>query len=226
MKESGFCEKEQGSYTIEAVLIMSAVFLTLFLLCFSFMLMYHRVLLTKAATEIAETAANDWTKETSPYYRIFELNSGGKTVEKTVTGSFDEEKLQQVFQDGTDDRKKTADAVSKKLNTVLKNTFPQLLRCIKEPAKTTVKVTYENGFIIRKIKVEITQEIKIPFGQLKQFFDGKAEAVLQAQSTAVVTDPADMIRNVDLALEYASKVKEKIDLDKLLGKVKKAAPQE
>ncbi len=226
MKERGFCENEQGSYTIEAILIMSAVFLSLFLLCFSFMLMYHRVLLTKAATEIAETAANDWTRETSPYYRIFELNSGGQTVEKTVTGSFDEEKLQQVFHDGTVDKKNTAGAVCKKLNTVLKNTFPQLLRCIKEPEKTTVKVAYENGFIIRKIKVEITQEIKIPFGQLKQFFDGKAEAVLQAQSTAVITEPAEMIRNVDLALEYAGKVKDKIDLDKLLGKVKKAAPQE
>lgn len=61
---------QQGSFTVEAVLLMSAVLFALFLLCFSFMLMYHRVLLTKAAAEIAELAANDWTRENNPYYRF------------------------------------------------------------------------------------------------------------------------------------------------------------
>lgn len=224
MKGSTIFKEEDGSYTIEAVLLMSTVFFTLFLLCFSFMLMYQRVLLTQAATEIAEAAANDWIREASPYYRIFEINSGGKTVEKTVLGSFDEQKLQQIFDEGACAGKISAGAVEKKLAVVLKNTFPQLVPCIRQPEKTTVKVSYENGLMSRQIQVDITQEIKIPFGQLKQFFDGKAEAVLQAQSTAVITDPAETIRNIDLALEYASKVKEKINLDKLLDKVTKAAP--
>lgn len=44
---------EQGSYTVEAALIMSLLFVLLFLLCFSFMLMYKQVFLTKTAAVLA-----------------------------------------------------------------------------------------------------------------------------------------------------------------------------
>jgi len=221
MKRRRTCGNEQGSFTVEAVIIMSAVFFAVFLLCFSFMLMYQRVLLTKAAHEIAEQAANEWTRGSSPYYRIFEITSKGRVVEKTIEGALEAEKLREAFAQGDQVR----DAVEKKLTVMLKNTFPQLLRWIKEPQKTTVKISFENGLIVQKVLVEITQEMKIPFGQLKKVFDGKAEAVLQAQSTAVITDPAEMIRNADLVVEYASKVNQKLDYGKLLKKVRLAAPQ-
>lgn len=222
MKRRRTCGNEQGSFTVEAVIIMSAVFFAVFLLCFSFMLMYQRVLLTKAAHEIAEQAANEWTRGSSPYDRIYEINSKGRFVEKTIEGAFDAEKLRESF--GQDE--KVSDAVEKKLAVMLKKTFPQLLRWIKEPQKTTVKISYENGLIMQKVLVEITQEIKIPFGQLKKVFDGKAEAVLQAQSTAVITDPAETIRNADLLVEYVTRVNNKLDYAKLLEKITKAAPQE
>jgi hypothetical protein len=221
MKRRHTCRNEQGSYTVEAVIIMSIVFFAVFLLCFSFMLMYHRVLLTKAAHEIAEQAANEWTRGSSPYYRIFEINSNGRFVEKTIEGALDAEKLRESFRH----EEKITNAVEEKLALMLKKTFPKLLRWIKEPQKTTVKISFENGLIMQKVFVEITQEMKIPFGQLKKVFDGKAEAVLQAQSTAVITDPAETIRNADLVMEYATKVNEKLDFAKLVEKVTKAAPQ-
>ena len=210
---------QQGSFAVEAVLLMSAVLIALFLLCFSFMLMYHRVLLTKAAAEIAELAANDWTRENNPYYRVFEIIGGEKAVEKTIAGAIDQKKLQGAFPEA----QITPVGVEQMLAVVLKNTFPQLVRWLREPEKTTVKVSYQGGLILRKIQVEITQEVRIPFGRWKKLFDGKATATLYAESSAVITEPAEMIRNVDLAIEYASKAKEKFDFSALMGKVQKAA---
>jgi hypothetical protein len=209
----------QGSFTIEAVLIMSAVFVAVFLLCFSFMLMYHQVLLTQAASAIAQEAAYNWTRGNTPYYRVFELATGSQSLKETITGSPDEQKIKAVFTDS----EKTM--VEKKLATIQKDTFVQLFRSIKKPEKTMVEVSYQNGLILREIQIQITQEMGIPLGQLKKFFTGKETVILQAKSSAVVTDPAEMIRDLDLALEYATKVDQKLDFNRFLDKVTGAAPK-
>lgn len=209
----------RGSFTIEAVLIMSAVLVAVFLLCFSFMLMYHQVLLTQAASAIAQEAAHNWTRGNTPYYRVFELAAGSQSLTETITGSLDEQKIRAVFPAS----EKTL--VEKKLAAIQKNTFAQLFRSIKKPDKTTVEVSYQNGLILREIQIQITQEMTIPLGHLKKFFTGKKTVVLQTKSSAVVTDPAEMIRDLDLALEYATKVNEKLDFNRLLCKVTGAAPK-
>jgi len=53
----------KGSFTIEAILIMSTLLVIIFLLCFSFMLMYHRVLIQQTASTLAREAALVWQQE-------------------------------------------------------------------------------------------------------------------------------------------------------------------
>ncbi|HYF74978.1 MAG TPA: hypothetical protein VD757_00205, partial [Candidatus Nitrosocosmicus sp.] len=67
--------------------------------------------------------------------------------------------------------------------------------------------------------VEIIQEVKIPLGGIKAFFDGKDTLTLIAWSEAAVTEPDEYIRNIDLAMELGKRYKDKLDLKGLLDKV-------
>ncbi|MDD2211914.1 MAG: hypothetical protein PHC81_04110 [Clostridia bacterium] len=78
--------KEQGSYTIEAILMMSTLLVILFLLCFSFMLMYQRVLLTKTASSLAQRAAKEWHQQQGLAHHVTELAPDSKTRVQTVEG--------------------------------------------------------------------------------------------------------------------------------------------
>jgi len=109
-----------------------------------------------------------------------------------------------------------------KLEEAQRKAFSQLFKSIREPKKTIVVIEYDNGIILQRIKVKISQEINIPLGNIKKYFDGKKTVTLRAESTAIVADPAEYIRDVDLALEYATKAKEKVDVNEILEKVKKS----
>jgi len=96
---------------------------------------------------------------------------------------------------------------------------------ILKPKNTKVRITYTNSGLRGSISVEINQEIKIPLGGIKEFFDGKDTLTLSGQSTATVTEPDEYIRNIDLALELYKELGEELDLkgiaDKIMAKVQK-----
>jgi len=88
------------------------------------------------------------------------------------------------------------------------------------PNNTKVRITYSNNIFRGRLSVEITQEIKVPLGGVKQFFDGKDTLTLSAQSTAAVTEPDEYIRNIDLAIELSKKLKGELDLEGMMDKIK------
>lgn len=160
-------KNKQGSYTVEAILIMSTLLVVLFLLCFSFMLMYNQVLLTKSAASLAQQLSLEF--------------QGGPGVERYLS---------------------------------------QVDKKIQKPENIAVEVEYNSGLITQEIKVILSQEIVVPFGQLKRFFSGKDTVVLTAEERIIVTDPAEFIRNTDLVLECANRVGQKIDFSELYTKIK------
>lgn len=202
---------KRGSFTIEAIIIMSTIILVLFLLCFSFMMMYQKMLITKTASFVAQEAADSWPQGNGLYYRI---SDGSVSSSKSIKGSVSAEKINEILPN------KEKSCNTGKVERAQKNAFAQLFKRMGEVEETNVEIAYNNGFILREVKVHITQEIKIPLGHLKKFFDGKSTVTLEAESIAIVTDPAEYIRDVDLAMECAVKIKEKVDFDQLLNKVK------
>lgn len=88
------------------------------------------------------------------------------------------------------------------------------------PNNTKVRIIYTNNVFRGKLSVEITQEIKVPLGGMKQFFDGKDTLTLSAQSEAAVTEPDEYIRNIDLAIELSKKLTGKLDLEKIVDKIR------
>ncbi len=83
-----------------------------------------------------------------------------------------------------------------------------------------MRITYSNNIIRGKLSVEITQEIKVPLGGIKQFFDGKDTLTLSAQSEAAVSEPDEYIRNIDLAVELSKKLEGELDFEGMLDKIK------
>jgi hypothetical protein len=83
-----------------------------------------------------------------------------------------------------------------------------------------VKVTYSNNVVRGKLYVEIIQEIKVPLGGIKQFFDGKDTLILSAQSEAAVSEPDEYIRNIDFALELSKKFEGELDFEGMLDKIR------
>ena len=204
---------DRGSYTVEAALLFSALILVLSCLVLSFMLMYHKVLLAKTASAVAQKAAGMWTQGDNLYQHVFEDPRGEKTYSETVKGAVDlEEKRSQIKFE-----LESGDLVlqQKRFKTLQLAVYRELSRIVRKPEITTVTVDYKNYLLSREIAVTITQEMKIPFGSIKCLFDGKDTLTLVGTAAAAVTQPAEFVRNVDLFLEYAGKIKVADSLNRL-----------
>jgi len=206
--------KKKGSYTIEAIFILSTLFVIVFLLCFSFMLMYHRVLLTKTASLLVQQAAKEWHIDEELYHHVTEYVDGSKTIVETIEGDLIAEIAQ--VSTVTDPPK----GVTQKCKAVQKAVMAQLAKSIKKPESTTVEVGYKSGLLAQEITVCIKQEMAVPLGQLKRFFSGKDTVLLMAEETVIITEPAEFIRNVDLLFECKDRLGDRLSLNELLGKLK------
>lgn len=210
--KSSFTE-EKGSTTIEAALIVSALLIILMALIFSFTLMYQKVYLRSCAAEIAEEAAQLWVEDNSLYYRIYEDSYlfGDKEFYLTGTGNLSLEDTDP--QGGNFYERKFA-----RINGLI---IENLKKTLRNPEKTSITINYHNNLLSRSITITLKQEMAIPFGGLRRFFGGQENFTISESSKAVVTDPTEYIRNIDLALEYATRVKSKIKLGDIIKKLGK-----
>ena len=178
------------------------------------MLMYHRVLLTKTASLIAQQAAKEWHNDQELYHHITELAQGSKTMVQTVEGDLTAEivRMSAVVEPPT--------GVTQKCKVIQKAVLAQLAKTIKKPESTTVEVQYNSGLFTQEITVCIKQEMTVPLGQLKRFFSGKDTVLLSAEEKVVVTEPAEFIRNVDLFLECKERIGDRVNLTELLSRLK------
>lgn len=223
---------DRGSYTIEISMIFTIIILTILTLLFTFLYMQQKAHLVSAASFAAQQGAEIWrdsrrsmengelsvAKTENPIgFRILEnLLLSRKTFEgylEEEIGTDGESKL--VLRMDTGDSltgQKIAligEALGRRIgNTVLKS------------EKTKVKLTYSNNGLRGRLSVEIIQDIKVPLGGIKKFFDGKDTLSLSGRSTASVIEPAEYIRNIDLAIELSRRLEGELDLMGLLDRIK------
>lgn len=225
-------ENDRGSYTIEASMIFSLIVLTIILLLFTFSYMQQKAYLISAASFAAQQGAELWldsrrsmdngevstADEADPLgYRVSDnLLLSQKTFEGYIEEVEDAQgKHKFAIKMDTDNSlpgQKAAligEAICKRIgDTVIR------------PNNTKVRITYLNNIFKGKLSVEITQEVKVPLGGIKQFFDGKNTLTLRARSEAAVTEPDEYIRNIDLAIELSKRLEGELDLDDMLDKIK------
>ena len=68
----------------------------------------------------------------------------------------------------------------------------------------------------RKIEVSLTQNIKIPLGFLGKVIGKSGSMELTSKGVALVVEPAENIRNIDLGMEYAKTISEAIDIKSVI----------
>lgn len=179
---------ERGSFTVEAALVFSVVIVCLALLCVAFMLLYHQVLLNKAASSIAQKAALMWVNSDQEelYYRIVDDSLLQNKTYRVVLGK------------ESSTNEKTGSLVDKKLVEITEVARVELDRFIINPPETTIVINYSNNIFLRELSVELTQKVKTPFSTI----------MLTAQERAEIVEPVEYIRNIDLIFEYVEKAKE------------------
>lgn len=189
MKKEGDGEmkKRPGSYTLEAVIVMTSVIFVIFAIISAFLLLYQNAVMYAVATQAAQEGAIMWTDNAHTmeggysgedtqghYYRLGELFSGNKSKCKIIQ-SWAEKKLGEMTP-----------------NTLIGS------------GKETVNVTFQNYVVRRVIEVEITKEIDIPFKEIAQYFGQDLD--MRVVVRASCSESAEYIRNIDYGLELAGDI--------------------
>lgn len=182
--------KSKGSYTIEAVIVMSSVLMAIFAVFYSFTLMYQNVVIMYAASYGAQQGAMAWENtgididgksreyNEALYDRILEIGGGGHMSEK---------------------KNNIEQCVREKLKMGIFNVN-----------KINVKVDVNNNILQRKITVEVSQDVPILLSGIVKYFGGDT-MMLHAKTSAVIDDPAEYIRNLDYVMEWVKRGMEKAE---------------
>lgn len=185
-------KSQRGSYTLEAVIVMSTLIFIIFAIISAFLLLYQNVVMYYVATQAAQEGAVMWTDTAhdldghttgvdtqSYYYRIAELFGGGGVAEKEQTiKNWAEDKMKELMP-GT------------------------LIGSGAESVSVNFSSQWEKLFM-RTIEVKITKEIDIPFKQVAQYFGADLDLTVIAKAS--VAEPAEAIRNIDYALQLAQEM--------------------
>ena len=75
-------DKFKGSFTIEAIIVMSTMLMILFAIFYAFMLLYQNVTIMHAASYAAEKGAEQWFQNAGLYRYFKELSSSNVNNEK------------------------------------------------------------------------------------------------------------------------------------------------
>lgn len=180
-------KKQRGSYTVEAVIVMSTMIFLIFAIISAFLLLYQNAVMYYVATQAAQEGAVMWsdTAQTMDggtdgeddqglYYRVGELfgADGGKTER---IRAWAQERLKELTP-----------------NTLIGS------------GDESVEVEFHNYLVQQVVEVRITKEVDIPFREIAQYFHQDLD--LQVTARAAVSQPAEYIRNIDYALELAKTV--------------------
>ena len=182
-------KSQRGSFTLEAVIVMSTIIFIIVAIIMAFLLIYQNAVMFYVATQAAQEGAIMWSDNSRNldgggsgsdnqgyYYRIGEFFGGGGIDSKKV---------------------KIKSWAEQKLRAMTPNS-------IVGSGAESVSIEFKNYVLVRIVEVSITKEIDIPFKEVAQYFD--ADLDMQVTARATVSDPAEYIRNVDYGLELAGEL--------------------
>ena len=196
-------KKSKGSYTVEAVIVMTTILFIIFAIITAFMLLYQQTIMLYVASTSAQQGAVMWTNTSTDmkgenistnnqglYYRITEFaGGGGKNDKIQKIKSHAESQLQALSFAG-----------------FIGNATP------------VVDVKMNNNVLQRTIDVTISKKVTMPFEFLLNFFDKTPE--IKVKCTALISEPAEYIRNIDYAMELANGIWSKVG-PKFTGAIQK-----
>ncbi|GAA3404583.1 TadE/TadG family type IV pilus assembly protein [Paenibacillus hodogayensis] len=212
-----FVRSERGSYTLESALIYPTILLALVSIVFMSLFLYEKSVLYYTASMTAERAAYSWdntrkdwtTGNVAPgqydglYWRTGSDGIGGMFAFGSALG------LQKVLLPA--DGSSGGQGPKAKLTRAAEGL----------PADVTGELTYRHGLIDREVTARLGRRGLLPF--LASQWDS---SYMQAQVKSIVTEPVELIRNVDFVRTFVVRVKDLITVSKAGETVPREPPPE
>ncbi|WP_010273529.1 TadE family protein [Paenibacillus senegalensis] len=187
---------EQGSFTVEASLVMPVVFLCTVALLFFGLYMYQKVVLFHAAAVTADRTAAHWDNSYKDqrtgsfpvehndglYWRVFDDNASD------ILGLIGLGNPAAVSLPVDPETERTGSGPEKKMKRAAGRLAPDIAG----------QIAYHNYWLDRQVDVQLSRLLNIP-SLLRGWYDRNHTA---GSSIARVTDPVELIRTVDLTRTY------------------------
>jgi hypothetical protein len=169
-------QDSRGSFTVEAIIIFSVIFLLLAAMVYAFIIMYQYTFLQSVVNQTANTAA------------IYYVNEYGKTGEDYIKLNTN---LYWRFLD------KEADSKKNNINNYISN-------CLDRSILHSTKSIYNDTsykFLIKQINISVEDKYPLPIGNMFKIFGISSTLNLKAQTNSPLDDNAEFIRNLDIVID-------------------------
>lgn len=189
----------EGSFTLEASLVLPIIFSTVIILLFFSLYLYQSVLLGQAAVVAAERSAFVWdNSRRDPYTGAFEVDH----YDPLYWRLSDDGMLQSIFgiarQSPPASLRLPSAGVSR--DSLPLNKLNRTGKAIPEGMDGTIE--YDNKVLLRKVNVSLNR--LVPLVPLERVIGDLAQT---GRSESYVVDPVEWIRTVELARYYGAKFK-------------------
>lgn len=199
-------KKYNGSFTLEAAIVMSSIIMVLFAVLYAFMIMYQNVIVTYAASYAANQGALTWVNS------ALDIDSG--------SGKYNSEPYYRIAEFAKSEKYRA------KISKIENCAKEKLKEGILSSKKSEVNVEMKNYVFQRQVHVTIKQTIPIPFGGIVKFFNGGKAFEINTKAVAAVPEPTEYIRNCDYAIEtvtvLANWINKKFKVTDGIDKIKSA----
>lgn len=160
----------KGSFTVEAAIVFSVVFLLTAALVYIFIILYQYTTVQSIADEVCTYGA---------YYYVSQAGENYGLVRNS--------NLNWRLYD-----KKTEDKINKLNDYINKKTEESLFH-----SKNYVNIYVDNKFLLKQLNVSISEQYHIPAGDLFNIFGIPSSVSLKAGANSPLDDKAEFIRNQD-----------------------------
>lgn len=211
---------KKGSITVEASIVITTLILVIYLIIYGCLIMFHHSFLQSTVSKAARLGAAAWVdvrmdietgkidygiEKDSIYNDIF---FDGSTV------------YHEILHLGEENPVNGAGSSNARIDKIRQVVIKGLSGSIIKPVSADLEICFTNNLIQRQLKVTITQEVKVPFGFIKGLFTDCETVKISATGVSTVSDPAEYIRNIDLAVEYFHKFGRQLNIEEKIKELK------
>ncbi|WP_143314594.1 TadE/TadG family type IV pilus assembly protein [Clostridium sp. HBUAS56017] len=189
---------KKGSLTVEMALVFPFIFVFVIFICFAASMIYNRTTANSIANKNLDKAAIYWLKSNIDFQT-------GEYI------SADSDIYSSLYDFKADQKKESLSvALDKDIHSFL----------LAKNVKISTNVTSKNYVIFRKLKVDVNIDYGTPFKGIFKLIGINKPIVDTFQIDAVINNPVEFTRNVDIALEIYKEVCYRMDKGDPLGNFK------
>ncbi|ACL74889.1 TadE family protein [Ruminiclostridium cellulolyticum] len=173
-------KNNKGSFTVEASLVFSVVFLMVTAFVYLFVIMYQYVNMQSVANEAATKGAYFYVNQTGNNY-------GSNKLDEMYWRIYD-----------TNNNKKASGIIDYANKLLNKSLFP---------AENNISVNTYNKILIKNLKIEIVDKYTIPVSNMFDIFGLSPVLSLKVVTNSPLDDNAEFIRNMDIVTDIHNCIK-------------------